>query len=182
MTSAYAMLAAHWMMGFVLQTMKRITSIDIHNEYLHFSAAHFTIFSATERERLHGHNFAVSAEITAAVGEDGLSADYSLFKRKLQAMCDSLDEYVLLPQLSPYLTIEEDGEYYRAVFSGQTMMFLKTDTLLLPIRNTTVEEYSYYFLEKLLADKELMQACTIEAMELRVASGPGQHGASRWQR
>ena len=42
-----------------------LTTINICKEALKFSGAHFTIFSATDRERLHGHNFRVRAEVTA---------------------------------------------------------------------------------------------------------------------
>ena len=34
--------------------MEELTTIEIDKENLKFSAAHFTIFSGTERERLHG--------------------------------------------------------------------------------------------------------------------------------
>ena len=51
--------------------MSRLTTIEIAKQYLHFSAAHFTIFNATERERLHGHNFRIAVAITGEV--DNLS-------------------------------------------------------------------------------------------------------------
>ena len=41
--------------------------IELSKEYLNFSAGHFTIFSATERENLHGHNFQVRGAVTAAI-------------------------------------------------------------------------------------------------------------------
>ncbi len=52
--------------------MEQLTTIEVSKEYLKFSAAHFTIFSATERERLNGHNFRVSAKITEPVGPNGM--------------------------------------------------------------------------------------------------------------
>ena len=38
---------------------------EIAKEALNFSAGHVTMFSATEREDLHGHNWRVACEITA---------------------------------------------------------------------------------------------------------------------
>ena len=38
-------------------TQKKLGRIEIAKQALNFSAAHFTIFSQTEREDLHGHNF-----------------------------------------------------------------------------------------------------------------------------
>jgi hypothetical protein len=49
----------------------RRTVIEIQKEYLHFSAAHFTIFSATVRENLHGHNFHVGAQLSRRSGTLG---------------------------------------------------------------------------------------------------------------
>ena len=54
--------------------MTRITTLHIDKESHKFSAAHYTIFSATERERLHGHNYSVSARIVAPMGDNGFAA------------------------------------------------------------------------------------------------------------
>src|SRR3954453_2881336 len=62
------------------------TTIEITKDYLHFSAAHFTIFSATERENLHGHNFDVSCSLDTSVGPNGLAFDYNVVKDRLMAL------------------------------------------------------------------------------------------------
>lgn len=159
---------------------KRLTTIKLAKEYMKFSAAHFTIFSAQERERLHGHNFNVSAEIVAPVDDDGLAFSYRIYKDKLEACCRRLDEYVLIPRESPYLDIEEDAEHYRIRFQNETMFFLKSDTLLLPIRNSTVEEYSFYLLNCLLAASSDLTGLDIHKIRIEVSSGPGQWGSSEW--
>ncbi len=157
------------------------TTIEISKEDLKFSAAHFTIFSATERERLHGHNFRVSLALTAPVGDNGMCFSYVEIKRRLRKLCATLDEYTLIPAQSPYLQIDEDGEFYRLQFNGERMMFLKSDTLLLPLRNTTVEEYARYLLQQLLSDNAFVAGNQILALEMKVSSGPGQWGSARWQ-
>lgn len=159
--------------------MSRTTVLNIHNQYLKFSAAHFTIFSATERERVHGHNFAVSAEVTAAVGDDGLCFDYNVLKRKLRALCDALDEYVLLPARSPHLEVVEDGDTVRAEFNGETLVFPASDTLVLPLANITSEELSWYLLEQLLEGDAAVRY-EISALTVTVASGAGQSASTRW--
>ncbi len=160
----------------------RIATIQIAKEYLKFSAAHFTVFSATERERLHGHNFTVSAEITAWVDDNGMTSNYRHYKEALKRCCQALDEYVLLPGESPYLVIDEQDSAYRVCFHTDTMTFLKTDTIVLPIRNTTVEEFSHYLLHQLLADEQLSQGSQLTELVVTVASGPGQTGSSHWQK
>lgn len=159
--------------------MERITTIELSKEYLKFSAGHFTIFSATERERLHGHNFSVSAKIVAPVNDNGLCFSYGDFKKKLEALCEKLDEYMLIPEQSPHLQIEEDESEYLIHFNGEQMRFLKSDCLLLPIRNATVEEFAELLLNQLLEDSAIKEF-DVRKVEMRVSSGPGQWGSCEW--
>ncbi len=161
---------------------ERLTTIHIDKESHKFSAAHFTIFSATERERLHGHNFSVAARIEAPVDDNGFTGDYAVYKQQIKKLCDSLDEYTLIPSQSLYLEIEEEGVFYKVTHDQDTMMFLKADTLLIPVRNTTVEDLSHYLLEVLVEDVPFLEAQDIRAIEVMVSSGPGQTGSSFWQR
>lgn len=158
--------------------MDRLTTLYIDKEAHKFSAAHFTIFSATERERLHGHNYSVSARILAPMGDNGFSADYNVYKKRLKALCDSLDEYMVLAGDSPYQEISEEGDYFTVTFAQDRMQFLKKDTLVLPITNATVEEFSHYLLQQLVAAS---QGEDLREIELCVASGPGQKGCALWK-
>lgn len=160
--------------------MTRLNTIELDKEYLKFSAAHFTIFSATERERLHGHNFAVTARLQAPVDQNGMCFHYAVFKQHLQQLCQSLDEYTLIAAHSPYLKIDQRDNDYRVRFDGDDMRFLQSDTLLLPIRNTTVEELSHYLLERLLQDDSVVADNHVQQIDISVASGPGQRGCSHW--
>lgn len=158
--------------------MERLTTLYIDKESHKFSAAHYTIFSATERERLHGHNYSVSARIVAPMGDNGFSADYNVYKSRLGKLCDMLDEYMLLAGESPYQRIEDAGACYRVSYGDEEMLFLQSDTQVLPIRNATVEEFSYYLLQQLLKDSV---GDDLREIELCVASGPGQKGCAIWQ-
>ena len=159
--------------------MTQLTTIELSKEYLKFSAGHFTVFSATERERLHGHNFSVSASIVAPVGENGLCFSYGEFKSKLQSLCEQLDEYMILPANSPYLSVQEqDGEYI-VRFADEVLRFLVSDALLLPIRNATVEEFAQYLLDQLLKDSDISRY-DVRKLEMKVSSGPGQWGSCEW--
>ncbi|ESQ17315.1 MAG TPA: 6-pyruvoyl tetrahydropterin synthase [Chromatiaceae bacterium] len=152
---------------------ERITRIEISKQYLGFSAGHFTIFSATRRENLHGHNFAVRCAVTAVVGADGLIFDYGILKRTLKSLCDELDERVLLPEASPHLQIERDAGLVFARLADERIPFLERDVLLLPIRNTTIEELAAFLLEQLSIHPDLGER-GIRGMELGVSSGDGQ--------
>ncbi|UTA46416.1 6-carboxytetrahydropterin synthase [Simiduia sp. 21SJ11W-1] len=161
--------------------MSSLTTIEVNKEDMKFSAAHFTIFSATERERVHGHNFRVSMSISSPANGNGLAFSYKLLKDKMRALCDELDEYTLLPAQSPYLTIAEQGLYYHAAFNGETLIFLQSDCKLLPIPNTTVEAFADYLLGRFLHDDDFVARYDIFQVEMKVSSGPGQWGSCQWR-
>ncbi|MGI9328523.1 MAG: 6-pyruvoyl trahydropterin synthase family protein [Pseudomonadales bacterium] len=163
-----------------------VTSIEISKDYLHFSSAHFTIFSETEREDLHGHTFYVTATVRTEVGDNGLAFDYNLLKSKLKALCDQLDEKVLLPERSPHLHIRyerllDNTQYLIATFNGEQLPFLPRDVLLLPVRNIAVEELAPWFLAGLQTDEQIKALDLIELL-VRVSSGPGQWAGATWNR
>ncbi|HYN77250.1 MAG TPA: 6-carboxytetrahydropterin synthase [Lamprocystis sp. (in: g-proteobacteria)] len=160
-----------------------LTRIEISKEYLNFSAGHFTIFSATERENLHGHNFQVRCAVSAAVGADGLAFDYVLLKRVLKELCDTLDERVLLPEQSPYLALERQGGMVIACFAQERIPFLERDCLPLPIRNVTIEELADLLLARLrgcISSQPALADCAVRALEVGVSSGSGQWAFSHW--
>ena len=155
-------------------------TIEISKDYLHFNAAHFTLFSATEREDLHGHTFYVQATVQGQVGDDGLTFDYNVFKDALKALCDGLDEKVLLPERSPHLRLEQRDGYLVALFADERIPFLPRDVLTLPVRNITVEEMAAWFLERLRENPQIA-GLDIVSLQVRVSSGPGQWAGARWQ-
>ncbi len=159
---------------------QRLTTIDISKENLKFSGAHFTIFSATNRERLHGHNFKVRAKVTAPVDNNGMCFNYQEIKSRLRAICNALDEYMLLPANSPHLNIEQQGTQYKVIFNDEAMFFIAKETKVLDIRNTTVEEFSYYILDKLVNTDNFFVENDVAHIAIGVSSGDGQWGTSEW--
>ncbi len=158
----------------------RVASLTIHKDELEFSAGHFTIFSATEREALHGHNYYVAVSFEFEVEEIGLSFDYRHYKKKLRALCNQLDRHFLLPANSPYLSIEEDGEYWVATFNRKKIPFLKEDVVILPVTNISIEELSRWFLQHLTEDATELAKHHICAISVDVYNGPGQSSGIKW--
>ena len=159
--------------------MSETVTIRLAKENMKFSAGHFTLFSASERERLHGHNFRVEADIEARMLGNGMCFDYGIYKDRIVALCRELNEWTILPTRSPYLRIEEDGDQVFAHFAGRRIPFLREDVLLLPIENATLEEFAGWFLGRLAEDREALRAHRIDAIEVRVFSGPGQSAGRR---
>ena len=157
-----------------------LATIEIAKGYLSFSAGHFTIFSATERENLHGHNWRVGCEVTSPVGDTGLCFDYGKIKRALAALCAELDERVLLPARSPYLDLTEDDGYVVAHYADERIPFLTRDVLVLQLANITVEELAGWFLTRLLDDPAVRDE-DIRALRVRVSSGVDQWAVREWR-
>ncbi|NEQ76507.1 MAG: 6-pyruvoyl tetrahydrobiopterin synthase [Okeania sp. SIO2C9] len=162
----------------------QLTKIELFKQAMNFSAGHFTIFSESERENLHGHSFSVYVMFEAEVTNNGMTFDYGIYKEIILNICQFLDEVFLLPLKNPYLKIEEFDEYIYALFNGgkEKIPFLKRDVKLLPVRNITVEELSHWFLQKLLVYVQENQEHLIHTIEVKIFSGPGQSGSSFWSK
>ena len=160
-------------------TQEKIGRIEIAKQALNFSAAHFTIFSETEREDLHGHNWQVECELTSPINSNGLIFDYNLIKLVIKELCDELDEKTLLPETSPHLKIVQETDYLFAEYHNERIPFLYRDVITLPISNASVEELSHYFLNRLLNHPEIAEQ-DIREMTVKISSSPGQCGTATW--
>jgi 6-pyruvoyltetrahydropterin/6-carboxytetrahydropterin synthase len=157
----------------------RLAIVDIHAEEHSFSAGHFTIFSETEREDMHGHNYNVAVSMQVELQDNGMSFDYRVYKNKLKDLCQQLDRRFLLPSQSHYLKIEDAGDMWIGHFNQEKIPFLKRDVLILPICNITIEELSHWFLEQLTQNKEELDTYRIKDITVKVFNGPSQSGAAR---
>lgn len=161
--------------------MTRLATVAIHKDELNFSAGHFTIFSATEREDLHGHNYYVDVVFDVILNDNGLAFDYRIYKRKLLALCKLLDRRFLLPAQSNHLQLEETSDMWIAHFNQEKIPFLKRDVVILPLCNITIEELSNWFLSQLTNNLADLKQNNIQGISLRVFNGPGQSGGVTWQ-
>lgn len=157
-----------------------LTTVELQKESMKFSAGHTTIFSATERERLHGHMYSVYLSLTTRVAENGMTFDYRYYKERVHALCRQLNQTFLMPQYNPFLTLSDDQDYYYFTFNHKKIPFLKEDVTLLPLTNITVEELSRWFVTELVKDKHELKRHTIERLVIKVFSAPGQSASHEW--
>lgn len=160
--------------------MLRTAILELHKDEFSFSAGHFTIFSADQREDLHGHNYNVSAAFQVAIHHNGMAFDYRIYKAKLLALCALLDRRFMLPSQSKYLRIEDTGDMLLAHFNQEKIPFLKRDVVILPICNVTIEELSHWFLQQLTEKTHELKQYQILSMTIKVFNGPGQSGSACW--
>ena len=156
--------------------------MELQKESMKFSAGHTTIFSATEREPLHGHWYGVYLALTAWVEDNGITFDYRYYKHRIHNLCDQLNQTFLMPQYSPYLQYTEDQEYLYFTFNHKKIPFLKEDVTVLPLTNITVEELSRWFIHELIKNKDELTRHHIERLVIKVFSAPGQSASHTWTR
>jgi 6-pyruvoyltetrahydropterin/6-carboxytetrahydropterin synthase len=156
--------------------------IELQKESMKFSAGHTTIFSATEREPLHGHMYRVYLSLTAWIEDNGMAFDYRYYKKRIQELCKQLNQTFLMPEFSPFLEHSEDEEYHYFTFNHKKIPFLKEDVTLMPLSNITVEELSRWFINELIKNQEELDRHGIDKIEVKIFSAPGQSGNHEWTR
>lgn len=147
--------------------------IVLEKDRFKFSVAHFTIFSRTKAERLHGHNYYVRASFGfQALSRDiGMGPDMRGLKTAIDRLCERLDERVLIPQGSPYLTIQKSRLSVRVQMGPKAYEFPKEDVLLLPLTNISCEALAEYFWENLKKSLKSLKGLGELTVEIRETTG-----------
>jgi 6-pyruvoyltetrahydropterin/6-carboxytetrahydropterin synthase len=147
--------------------------IVLEKDRFKFSVAHFTIFSRRKAERLHGHNYYVRASFgfQELSSDTGMGPDMGGLKRAIDRLCEKLDERVLIPQSSPYLTIEKSRLSVRVQMGAKSYEFPKEDVLLLPITNISCEALAEYFWASLKSSLRGLKGLGELTVEIRETTG-----------
>jgi 6-pyruvoyltetrahydropterin/6-carboxytetrahydropterin synthase len=128
--------------------------IRLAKEAFKFSSTHFTILSATEAERLHGHNYQVSVECELnSAGPLGMGFEFNELKPHIKSLADAWDERVLIPKRCPWLTSKEEVIRGAAHWSlelksesfNRSYRFPVEDVVFLETENVTSEELARLF-------------------------------------
>lgn len=124
--------------------------IKIEKDRIKFSSAHFTIFSANEAERLHGHNYYLSIEVhTDTVDGLGFAMDMKPLKDTAYELSQKLDEFILLPSENPFLKITKSNEQVQCTWNNKNYSFPLTDVQILPLSNITCENLAFWFWQQM---------------------------------
>lgn len=150
-------------------------SVVVTKDYLKFSAAHFMAYPGF-RERLHGHNYQLTVRVEATLGPDGYVLDFGTVKRCAKALCDELDERVIVPGKSDCVTVREaEGTVEMLTEEGDRFVCPAADCRVLPIVHSSAEELAAYLMERLRAALAVeVPARAIRILEVGVAEAPGQ--------
>ncbi len=160
--------------------VSRSAIVELHKDELKFSAGHFMLLSATQRESMHGHDYQIHVAFHTLIEHNGMAFDCRLYKQRIQTICQTLDYRFILPGQSDYMTIREENGKWMAEFDQQVIPFLKQDAVVLPICNVTLEELSHWFLEQITANKPELEKHLIKGITVKVYNGRGESGSSTW--
>ena len=142
---------------------------------LKFSSAHMATFGGG-MEPLHGHNYAVTIEVSGSLTSDAWVVDFGLLKRLGREICDDLDHKFLLQRESALLEIDEGVSNWKVRFGDRGFVFPKSDVLALPIDNTTAERLAEYFITRLKTGLASTGASNSTEIAVGVEEAPGQSG------
>jgi 6-pyruvoyltetrahydropterin/6-carboxytetrahydropterin synthase len=158
--------------------MKSTTTLHLAKQNFKFSSGHFLIFDHQLAEKLHGHNYSVKFEIetsdAAEFKAQGYWIDFNVLKKMIKAQLDLWDEHVLLPKLHPDMKITSENKNYQIHFRDRFYSLPQNEVVLLPVRNTSVEELSRLLAEELLTQ---MKPLGVKTLQVLVEETAGQ-GAS----
>lgn len=149
--------------------------VRVERNKLKFAAAHFATFEG-KCEPLHGHNYALTIEVTGTLTDDSWVADFSTLKTLGKAICDELDHKFLLQRDSRVLQIDEGISNWKIRFLERGFVFPKSDVIALPLDNTTAERLAEWFVTRLKDDLAAQGASNLTSIAVTVEEAPGQSG------
>jgi len=125
-----------------------------------FSAAHFTVFQNGEVERLHGHNYRVSASFSGQNMNMGILFPFHDLKPEMNRLCDAWDESVLIPGKAPWVHVQEkDGQCEVSVSTPEVRRFYsfpREEVVVLPCDNVTSENLALLLAQNLAARTRIL--------------------------
>ena len=151
--------------------MSSCINIDGWRSNIRFSSAHI-IPEYEKCGRVHGHTYAVDANIKGEMDEKGIIMDFSLLKEILREIVNKLDHKILIPKESKLLRIEKKNDNVKILLLDKQYLFPIDDCVFLPLNSTSAENLANYILNELI--KKLTLSKQIESIEIGVDEGYGQ--------
>lgn len=150
-------------------------SIKVYKQYFNFASSHFMIFENGTREPLHGHNYRVQIKGEAPELSGDMVFDFLDIKPIVREVCDSLDHKLLIPKDNQKLKIYTDKKNYVIETPDESYFSVPmSDTLLLPILNTSAERLAVYICDEIRKKVLTKYNYAFTSLEVEVEETPGQ--------
>jgi 6-pyruvoyltetrahydropterin/6-carboxytetrahydropterin synthase len=133
------------------------------------------IFENGTREPLHGHNYRVQIKGEAPKLAGDMVFDFLDIKPIVREVCDSLDHKLLIPKDNQHLKIFTENKNFVIITPDESLFSVPmSDTLLLPIQNTSAERLAIYICDEIRNKVLNTFNYTFTSLEVEVEETPGQ--------
>jgi 6-pyruvoyltetrahydropterin/6-carboxytetrahydropterin synthase len=150
--------------------------VRLTKDYLVFSAAHFITFAGNICERLHGHNYRVTAEVGGPLDENQYVVDFIMLRDTMREIVVELDHHMLLPTMHPAIKVAAGDREVEVKFEERRWVFPRGDCVLLPVPNTTAELLARYLGGRLLTALAAKSGYRPQRLRIEVDECEGQVG------
>ncbi len=150
-----------------------VRRIDVSGSELRFAAAHFVTF-AGRCEPLHGHNYALAAQVEGDLSRDSWLFDFVEMRRLVAGLCGELDHAFLLPTENRRLEVERAEGHYQVAFGDRRYVIPEADVRPLPIDNSTAERLAEWLAGRLAGELRSRGAANLSSLTVTVEEAPGQ--------
>ncbi|HQU42162.1 MAG TPA: 6-pyruvoyl tetrahydropterin synthase family protein [Pirellulales bacterium] len=154
--------------------MSETYRVRLTKDDLVFCAAHFITFNGNVCERLHGHNYRVTADVFGPLDENHYVIDFIALRDILHSIVLQLDHRVLLPTDHPTIKVTADERSVEAVFEERRWVFPRGDCVLLPVPNTTAEMLARHIGRRLIAELTARGIAVPQRVRIEVDECDGQ--------
>ena len=155
---------------------KRVFRVQLEKDTMVFSAAHFITFNGNVCESIHGHNYAVKAEVVGPLDENGYVCDFIALRDGLAEIVATMDHKVVLPATHPMIKVVDDGKEVLVTFEQKRWVFPSEDCNILPVGNTTAELMADYIADELKSRTKEKFGDQITKLIVGVDENRGQWG------
>ncbi|HEV3236875.1 MAG TPA: 6-carboxytetrahydropterin synthase [Gemmataceae bacterium] len=148
--------------------------VRVTKDHLVFCSGHFISYEGDKCERLHGHNYRVTAEIEGELDQNHYVFDFIALKNCTKKIVDELDHRMMLATRNPYVDVKEQGNQVHVRYRERQWMFPRDDCILLPIENTTAELLARYIAKRLTEDLQKNHHYHAQILRIEVEENIGQ--------
>lgn len=146
-----------------------------------------TVFSATRKESLHGHDYRVGVMLSLrAPSLDTIDSmvPFSDVKSVIRALCEAWDEKVLLPRKCPHLKVSKTAnpQDVDVTICSKHYVFPSDEVVWIDTDNITIENLSRNMGEVfVLKSQSLFKPGVLLAVRLSVSESFGQSAEWLWE-
>ena len=157
-------------------------TVTVTKDYLVFCAAHFITYDGDQCERIHGHNYRVSAEVSAPLDGNQYVFDFIALRNHLMELTAALDHRMLVPTKSKLIQVETSEDQVTLRFDKRIWSFPREDCVPLPLENTTAELLARHLGEQLREKLRTVNKFEPDEMKIEVEESFGQSATYEWRK